>query len=340
MASSIRHDELLAPHTTFQIGGVAETFVAVGTESELLEVVQEPGRMHAPWFVLGGGSNILIDDLGFTGLVIHNQILGKEVVQEDSSSVTITVGAGEVFDDVVQWSVDCGYWGLENLSHIPGSVGATPIQNVGAYGIEIGELIDSVHAVDTTECKSIVLTREECQFAYRSSMFKSAVGKRYIVTSVTYRLSKLPQRRLEYRDLAEYFSKQSEPSLATIRSAVIAIRSAKFPDYTKVGTAGSFFKNPIIDREHYQMLLKKYPELPGYSTDEGYIKVPLGWILDHVIGARGLRKGNVGTYEGQALVVINYGDATAEEVTNFVDTLAQQVKQKTGIVIEWEVTKI
>lgn len=326
----------LAPLTTFKTGGAAALCVVVTTEAELTAALAYAHAEALAVTVLGGGSNVLVPDAGVLGLTILMRIEG-EAIEQDGSTVRVTVGAGVELDRFIARCVSAGWWGLENLSAIPGSVGATPIQNVGAYGVEAGEVIQSVRAFDRETAQFTELSASACQFGYRDSLFKHADG-RYVVTAVTYRLSTEPRPRLSYRDLAAHFGADPTPSLAAIRAAVTDIRSRKFPDWHTVGTAGSFFKNPIIPRSQYESLQGRYPDLPYYPVSDGTVKVPLGWILDHVLGVRGEGTATVGTYREQALVVVNRGGASTTDVLHFTDTLADHVFRETGIAIEREVT--
>ncbi len=332
----IRQNVPLHELATFKTGGPASQFVAVTTEEELTEAVAYARAQHLPITLLGGGSNILVPDGGVAGLVIHMQIRGIEV-REANECIYLTAGAGEVFDSLVGETVAAGYWGLENLSHIPGSVGATPIQNVGAYGVEVSSLIRLVRVYDTTLETFTTFAASDCAFGYRHSRFKTAEGARYVVTAVTFTLSRDPVLRLSYKDLAARFAKET-PSQQVIRDAVIAIRQEKFPDWRRVGTAGSFFKNPIITQTAYHELLLRYPALPSYPAGEDMVKIPLGWVLDHVLAARGTGTTTVGCYEGQALVLYNRGGATTDDVLTFSSELSRRVYEATGLVIEREVT--
>jgi UDP-N-acetylmuramate dehydrogenase len=332
-------EEPLAAHTTFQIGGPAEFFAVARTVAELRDRIRDADTHAYPVTFLGGGSNVLVSDEGIRGAVIKIAIDGITEAAE-GDAVRVTAGAGVTFDELVAYTVERGYWGLENLSAIPGTVGATPVQNVGAYGVEVADVIEFVTVLDTTSLEARTLTNNVCAFGYRDSAFKRGDLGQLVVTEVTFLLSTTPVRKLSYRDLATRFEGSAEPSQAAIREAVTSIRAKKFPNWHKVGTAGSFFKNPIITETAYQTLRVKYPELPSFPAGEGMVKIPLGWILDKVIGVRGLREGNVGAYEGQALVLVNYGDANAREVAAFAETIAARVHEATGITIEWEVTKI
>lgn len=336
----MRMNVALSSYTTFHIGGPADYFVTVENSEQLASAIDWASMRGLPVTVLGGGSNILVSDQGVRGLVIHILIKGIDS-KDDGDTVVIRAGAGEVFDDVVAYAVSKEWWGLENLSSIPGYVGATPVQNVGAYGVEVSECVISVEAYDKEQGKLRAFTNEECLFEYRDSFFKCPEGKRYVITHVTYRLSKQSLPRLEYRDLALWKDGyQGVVQIGDIRRAVQEIRAQKFPDWHKTGTAGSFFKNPIVSVEAYAQLCSQYPELPGHPQKQGGIKISLGWVLDRILSLRGHRIGAVGTYERQALVMVNHGDATADEVEQYARDIQKKVYEATGISIEWEVTMI
>ena len=330
----IQENISLAQYTTFKIGGNAHFFCKVTTVDELKEAVIFAKEKSVPFFVLGGGSNILIADEGFNGLVIKMDIEGKKIQDQ-----IITAGAGESWDDFVDYTVKQGFNGLENLSSIPGTVGAAPVQNIGAYGVEVGQFISSVNVFDTQTMKEVELSVRECHFGYRYSLFKKEKG-RYIVTLVNFSLKRDGKVNVEYKDLKEKFT-QATPS--QVREAVIDIRRHKLPDWNKWGTAGSFFKNPVITQAHFDELKAKYPGLPGFPENDAngksndQIKIPLGWVLDNVCNAKGLLRGGVGTYEKQALVIVTKPGATASEVVAFTQDLMKQVKEKTGIIVEAEV---
>ena len=333
-----KENEPLHKHTTLRVGGVARFFAHVTNEQELDQAVGYAQENNLPITVLGGGSNVLVSDEGLAGLTILMQISGI-TTEIDAGKVMLTAAAGEQFDDVVAHAVGKEYWGLENLSHIPGSTGAVPVQNVGAYGVEVADLIASVRVYNITQRKYEVLTNTECGFGYRDSIFKKEVGKHYIVTEVTFLLTTEHSPNLEYKDLQTKFS-GTDPSIQEVRDAVIEIRSKKFPDWHVVGTAGSFFKNPVIQREKFNELKDTYPELPGFPNAEGNVKVPLGWILDKVLHLKGVGSGNVEQYQGQALVLVNKGGARASEIIDHANSVAQKVYVTTGIEVEWEVTKV
>ncbi len=329
-------NHLLKDYTTLKVGGEAAYFFSVTNESEVMVVVQFAKEKALPVLMLGGGSNLLVDDAGFPGVVIYNQIKGVEVCSEEEDSVIIKMGAGEVLDEVVEYTVKQGWWGIENLTSIPGTVGATPVQNVGAYGVEIGEVITEVEVIDMRSGEKKKIKKVDCDFAYRDSLFKSSEGKNYFITHVCISLSKKAKPKIDYADLKKIFLEKN-PTQSEIRNALIEVRAGKFPDWRVVGTAGSFFKNPIITAILKEELLLQYESLPVYPAEDGMFKISLGYVLDKVCGLRGYRKGAVGLSEAQALVLINYGGATAEEIKNFVDEVSEKVFEKTKIKISPEV---
>jgi UDP-N-acetylmuramate dehydrogenase len=286
--------------------------------------------------VLGGGSNVLVPDTGVRGLVVH-PLFSDVTYEEVGASVHVTAGAGVVLDGLIEELVSRELWGMENLSGIPGTVGGVPIQNVGAYGVEGKDVIVSVAGYDPTNDTVVTLSNEACMFAYRDSYFKHE-GRHLIITSVTFVLSRVATPKLSYKDLVERFGAQASPTLSDIRHAVIAIRSSKFPDWRTTGTAGSFFKNPIISEAHYDTLRAEYPELPGFKTADGHVKVSLGWILDRVCGLRGYTEGAVGLYHAQALVLVCTHGTPAEEIIAFADAIIARVYAATNISVEREVT--
>ena len=326
----------LKEHTTFHIGGPADYFIVATTVDELRTGVIFAREKNLPVIPLGGGSNMLVDDRGIHAVVIKVAILGITYEAVGTYEAYARVGAGVIFDTFVADSVVHGYWGLENLSAIPGTVGATPIQNVGAYGVDMATVVHEVRALDMRTGEEKIFAVSDCMFGYRASFFKTPEGKHYIVTGVTYKVTKIPTPRIHYNDLVRTFG-DSVPTLHEVREAIIAIRSKKFPDWHTFGTAGSFFKNPFISAEAFVALKIKYPEMPGYVNDDGSIKVPLGWILDKVLHIRGVREGNVGSYEGQSLVLVNYSNATAVEVDDFAKSIEEKVYDATGIRIAREV---
>ncbi len=351
----------LAQYTTFKIGGPARFFCIATNEDELLEAVAFAKEKAIRSFVLGGGSNVLMNDKGFDGLVVKIDIRGVKIqdshlrqgyggqagfkMQEGAGSdlvnaekVLVSVGAGENWDDLVEQTVEKGFYGLENLSAIPGTVGAAPVQNIGAYGGEVSKTIVAVRVLDQKTMKYIEMTNSECQFSYRDSIFKREKNH-YVITRVDFALLKNGTVNTEYKDVKDYFIAKGnkKPTIQEVRDAVVDIRWNKLPDWKLWGTAGSFFKNPKISSDQFDMLKNKYPGLPGFPESDGRVKVSLGWILDKVCNAKGICKGNACVYEKQALVLIAKPGATSEEIVNLAQELMTAVKEKTGIEIEGEV---
>jgi UDP-N-acetylmuramate dehydrogenase len=352
---------LMKDFTTFRTGGLARWFCHVRSVEGLKAAILFAKDKSLPFFVLGGGSNLLVSDDGFPGVVIKMEIGGIDFEEKPASAqgfgeakpafasssgqakendaVHVTAGAGENWDAFVAATVARGLVGLENLSLIPGSVGATPVQNVGAYGREVKDIIEEVEAFDTETFEIKKFSREECRFGYRDSFFKHPEGKKYIITHVTFALQKNGTLKTDYKDVQEYFLKHNiiNADVSDVRDAIVAIRTAKLPDIREYGTAGSFFKNPIISRELAEEVHEKYPDIPLYPAGPDTKKISAGWLLDRVCGLKGIETGHVGTYKNQALVIVNHGGATTKEVVGFAESLREQVKNKTGIVLEFEV---
>ncbi|MDD5050836.1 MAG: UDP-N-acetylmuramate dehydrogenase [Candidatus Pacebacteria bacterium] len=328
----------LKEHTTFKIGGKARYFCLVQNEKDLKEAVAFAKREKVPTLVLGGGSNVLISEKGFDGLVVKIELKGIEF-EEARGGVLVHVGAGENWDSFVAETVRRGLFGLENLSGIPGTVGGAPVQNIGAYGAEVKDVFDSVEVFDPLTGGIFAMTKKECEFAYRDSIFKHEEGKHLIILRVTFFLKENGELNTSYKDVKKYLEEKkiTEPTQEEVRNAVIEIRSKKFPDLKKFGTAGSFFKNPIIQREEFEKLLNDYPKLPSFPAGEGLVKIPAGYLFDVICGFKGVRHGDAGVFENQALVLVNWGKATAEEIKKLAEEMRAKVKEKTGIEIEFEV---
>lgn len=337
----------LAPYTTFKIGGNARYFCVVKSEAEVREALEYAKDRQIEVFILGGGSNLLVSDKGFEGLVIKIEMKGASFEKGLDGSVLVSAWAGEGWDEFVAKTVEWGAWGLENLSAIPGTVGAAAVGNIGAYGAEVKDVIETVRAIHMDTLEKRAFTNDECQFSYRDSFFKTKAGRKYLITSVSFRLGAEPRPNLAYKDLAERFAGQASFSgthQADIREAVIQIRAGKFPDISPqspIGTAGSFWKNPIIGAGHFAKLKARYPDMPSFAAPDGpegpRVKVPLAWILDHACKLKGFAKGNVGLYKNQPLVLVTEKGATATETSAFADQIAATVKENTGIEIEREV---
>lgn len=333
---------------TFKTGGVAAYFVRVKNLDDLKEALNFAKEKKLPFFALGGGSNILLAEGRLEILAIKIEIGGFEIAEDESdkNSVLISAGAGESWDSLVQCSVGKNFYGLENLSGIPGTVGASPVQNIGAYGSEVSKTIFEVEAFDARSFALKKFSNSDCWFGYRDSFFKTEEGRNFIITKVSFRLAKTGRPDIAYKDLEEFFraenakdSKDSEknPSLAEVRAAVLAIRKKKLPDLKKYGTAGSFFKNPVIPKNDFEKLAVKFPEMPHFPSGAGSVKIPAAWLLDKICGLKGFRRGEVGSYESQPLVIVNYGKADSEEVKKYAEYAQALVKEKTGIEISPEV---
>ncbi|HVU06310.1 MAG TPA: UDP-N-acetylmuramate dehydrogenase [Candidatus Paceibacterota bacterium] len=341
----------LAPYTTFKIGGAARYFCVAKSEAEIGEAVAFARNKKVLLVILGGGSNVVVSDAGVPGLVMKMEMKGATYEEKDGA-IMVTAWAGENWDELVGKTVEWGAWGLENLSAIPGTVGAAPVQNIGAYGTEAMDVIESVRAIDRATGAARLFTNKECGFSYRDSIFKTEEGKKWAIVSVTFRLSRAPKPNLSYKDLKERFASRiaanETPSQSEIRDAVAEIRRGKFPDIAKTGTAGSFWKNPIICREHFEGIKKRFPDLPSFPADapagsrevgpaEEAVKVPLAWILDKICGLKGYSKGKISLHQNQPLVVVAEKGATAAEVCSFENGIRAIVKEKTGIDIQPEV---
>jgi len=327
----------LAPLTTMGVGGTAQYFVRAETDDEIIRAIAYARDHDLSWTVFAGGSNVIIPDEGINGLVIHVALTGVSFV-EDHAGARVIAKAGENWDGVVAACVERGLGGIENLSGIPGSAGAAPVQNIGAYGVELADVFEWLQAIDTRTDDVVTFSRDDCHFGYRDSIFKRTDGSSYIITRLALRLSGTAPVRIDYKDLAQYFQDSGEPpTREQVRNAVLAIRARKFPDWHTRGTAGSFFKNPVITKRRYTALRERYPELPGHEMANGRIKLSAAWILDRVCDLRGYRAGNVELFEKQPLVLVNYGGATADEIERFAAWVNDLVNERTGLTLDREV---
>lgn len=290
----------------------------------------------ANFMILGGGSNVLFSG-DFDGDVLLNRIKGIEVVDEDDNALLVSLGSGEIWHNFVMWSVGHGLWGVENLALIPGTVGAAPMQNIGAYGVEQDKTFHSLEAIDLEEGTRRVFYKEECGFGYRDSYFKKEGKQKYFITKVSYLLSKQPDPVLGYADVAKRLEgKKITPK--AIAGEIIDIRSQKLPDPDKIGNAGSFFKNPVVEKNIADKLKVDYPTLPCYPAGD-HVKIAAGWLIEQC-GFKGEVKGNTGTYVNQALVLVNHGQASGNEIYQYAVSISEAVKEKFGIDLEMEVNII
>lgn len=325
----------LSARNSFKVHQQAAKIVEFDSNSDLQQIFAE--HITDRWMVMGGANNILFTrDIDFPIIIPRNEQI--EILSEGNEGVYVRVGAGLEWDELVAWSVERGLWGLENLSLIPGKVGAAPVQNIGAYGAEAKDTIASVEMFFPEQGAFVTLAAEHCGFGYRESVFKHTLKGRVIITSVTFCLSKVAAPKLGYGDVEREVEARGGVSLTNIREAICAIRRAKLPDTAVTGNAGSFFKNPIVEASVAQNLLKQYPDMPHYpTTDTTKVKLAAGWLIDQC-GLKGYSEGNVGVHSRQALVLINTtGNATGSEVIAFAGKVCQTVAQKFGITIEPEV---
>ncbi|MEX0617667.1 MAG: UDP-N-acetylmuramate dehydrogenase [Pseudohongiellaceae bacterium] len=335
-----RHIDL-GPFTTFGVPGRARFYVALDSPETLEEAIAWHRPRKSPLLVLGGGSNVLLQH-DFPGLVLHVRTRGIEVLSETADTVTIRIAAGENWHGLVMYTLERGWFGLENLALIPGTVGAAPIQNIGAYGVELDEFIVGVDATEIASGNAVVFDRDQCEFSYRDSLFKNAEKGRFLVTAVTLRLSRHARVNTDYHALQqELKASQADPQSATpqqVAEAVCRVRRRKLPDPAKLGNAGSFFKNPVVAREVYQRLQSEYPQMPSFAIpgDDRRVKLPAGWMLERA-GWKGVRMGTAGVHEEQALVIVNHGGATAEDVLELAAAMQADVQSRFGITLEREV---
>lgn len=329
----------LKPYNTFAVKSVASYFVVCRNIAETRFFLRDRFFGSLRHEILGGGSNMLFTE-DFDGLIIKPEYKGIEVIDEDRNHIYVRAGAGEEWDALVEFAVQNGWGGLENLSLIPGTVGASPIQNIGAYGVEAKDVISSVEALDLNTLDIVRFNNDECYFGYRSSIFKHNLKGKMLITYVTYRLDKKPKFNIEYGNIKDELAKHSEePNLANIRKAIITIRECKLPDPKEIGNAGSFFKNPVVSKKYAEKLLKEYPQMPNYEVDKNEIKIPAAWLLEQS-GLKGYREENIGTHPNQPLVIVNYGDAKGRDIVAFANQIIEKVHLKFGIMLEPEVNII
>ena len=334
--SNILHNYSLKNYNTFGIPAKAKYFTSFSSEEELIDLLKNNLCKTEPLFILGGGSNILLTQ-DFEGIVLANNIKGINIISENEHNTSIAVGAGEVWHDFVLWSINKNLSGIENLALIPGLVGASPMQNIGAYGTEVKDVITRVSYIEIESGLKKEIRNSECDFGYRNSIFKEELKGKVVITEVVYQLSKTPLNNIKYGAIIEELKRlEKEPSPASIAQAVINIRSSKLPDPKVLGNSGSFFKNPIIETSKFEELKKEFPEMVGYTISETKTKIAAGWLIDNA-GLKGYRKADAGVHKNQALVLVNYGNASGTEIINLAKKVQQKVKEKYGISIEPEV---
>ena len=336
---NIYTDYSLKSRHTFGMDVQTALFIEYATKEELKEILRSQPLEEGRWLHIGGGSNLLF--MGdYPGTILHSSIKGYEVLNEDAEGVVVRVGAGEVWDDFVAYTVAQGWYGAENLSWIPGEVGASAVQNIGAYGVEAKDLIVNVETIEVATGEERIFSNAECAYAYRESIFKLSLKGQYIVTHVSYRLKKTSSYHLDYGNVrAELAKANFDLTLANVRQVIIDIRQAKLPDPNVQGNAGSFFMNPIVPRAHFEALQKDYPQIPHYEVDADRVKIPAAWMIDQC-GWKGKRLGNASVHDKQALVLVNCGGATGAEVVRLSEAIQQSVFKMFGIQIYPEVNFI
>jgi len=322
----------LKQYNTFGIDVNAKRFATVNSVIDLKNIITNEKDI----FLLGGGSNMLLTS-DIEKLVIHLDLKGIIVNNTEKNTVYVTAEAGENWHEFVLWCISQNYGGLENLSLIPGNVGTSPIQNIGAYGVEIKDTFFQLEALNIETGKTKIFTKEDCNFGYRNSVFKNEVKGKFIILNVTFKLTKNNHNiNISYGAIKAGLENKSNPSIKEISDVIIAIRESKLPDPEKIGNSGSFFKNPVISNKAFQILQKSYPEIPHYIVTKDEIKVPAGWLIEQC-GFKGKRIGDAGVHDKQALVLVNYNNATGEEIFNLAKTVKQTVKNKFNIDLDIEV---
>ena len=328
----------LLPYNTFGIDVKADFFIEYDSAGDLQAVLQSETVKKNQTLHIGGGSNLLfLHD--YKGVVLHSAIHSIDKVREDELFVYLEVGSSVIWDDFVGYCVKNGWGGVENLSLIPGEVGASAVQNIGAYGVEVQEVIVEVNAVEVDTALFRSFSNEECHYGYRDSIFKNEMKGKYIITSVLFRVQKNPVFRLHYQHLEEEVLKTGAVNLQNIRNTIIQIRESKLPDPKIMGNAGSFFMNPVIPKQQFLSLQAIYPQMPHYFNSETTEKVPAGWLIDQC-GWKGKRIGNAGVHDKQALVLVNLGGATGAEIVYLAEQIQQSVREKFGIELKPEVNYI
>ncbi len=334
---SIQKNISLKPYNTFGIDAYAARFATITSFNDLKEIL----ATNKDVFILSGGSNLLLTQ-NIEKLVVHINTKGMIIAKQTNHHIFIRVEAGENWHEFVLWCIEHNYGGIENLSLIPGKVGTAPIQNIGAYGVEIKNVIETVEALEISTNKTVIFTNSECKFGYRNSVFKNKEKGKYIITHVTFKLTKNKHKlNSSYGAITAELEKNkiTQPTIATISKAVIAIRQQKLPDPKTIGNSGSFFKNPVISSNDFEKLIQKYPKAPHYILSNKEVKIPAGWLVEQC-GFKGKRFGDAGVHKNQALVLVNYGNASGKEILELSKKIQQSVQKKFTIYLEAEVNVI
>lgn len=333
----IKKDYSLLQHNTFGIDAKCSVFVEFTTAEETQETARQ---LKHPFLIIGGGSNLLLTR-DYEGVVVRSAIRGLEVIEETSDSVLVRVGSGENWDAMIARFIVNGWYGAENLSLIPGDVGASAVQNIGAYGSEVCNLIEKIEAVSIPDGELVIIDAEDCQYGYRQSRFKKEWKNRYLITHVQYRLSKTFTPIIDYGNIKSELLKRhiTTPTAAQLREVIVAIRKEKLPDPAIQGNAGSFFMNPMVSREQFDQLLQRYPDMPHYHVSDAEEKIPAGWMIEQC-GWKGKALGRAGVHDKQALVLVNRGGATGQEIVDLCSAIRKDVLERFGIEINPEVNII
>ena len=328
----------LLPYNSFGFPAVAKHFVEINDIQELETLIRSDVFKNEKHLILSGGNNVLFQEDVFDGIVVHINTKGIEVIEDSDNDVVVRAQAGEDWPKFVEKMVTMGLYGVENLAHIPGKVGAAPVQNIGAYGMELKDSFLRCEAIELATGNKRIFMKEECNFGYRNSVFKNELKGQYVITSVDFLLHRQAELKLEYGNIKAYLSEHGieNPTLQQLHDAICAIRDAKLPDVKQIGNAGSFFKNPVISAEQFETLQKDYPDIPHYPDADGMVKVPAGWLIEHA-GWKGWRDEHVGVYEKQALVLVHYGGGTGHDIVDLAQRIQQSVEEKFGIRISPEV---
>ncbi len=332
---NIQENISLKNYNTFGIQSNAKRFVSVNSVKELITIIKKEKDI----FLLGGGSNMLLTS-DIHKLVVHLNLKGVIVNDVANETVLVTAEAGENWHEFVLWCISQNYGGLENLSLIPGNVGTSPIQNIGAYGVEIKDVFQQLEALEIETGKSRIFTKKECDFGYRNSIFKDELKGKYIITNVTFKLTKKNHNTTtSYGAIKEYLNNKNSPTIKDISDAVVAIRQSKLPDPKEIGNSGSFFKNPVVTFDSFEKIKDKYPEVPHYIVSENTVKIPAGWLIEQC-GFKGKRFGDAGVHNKQALVLVNYNNATGKEIYNLAKKIKEKVFEIFSIDLDIEVNVI
>ncbi len=333
----IKENFSLKNYNTFGINSLTQKFISFKSEIEIQEYLSNHDLSKGKLLILGGGSNILFSQ-NFNGTIIKSEINGINELERNSKNIFLEIGSGVVWDDLVKFAIENNYGGIENLSMIPGTVGAAPIQNIGAYGVELEEVFYKLEGIDLFTNKKLIFEKDECKFGYRDSIFKHDYKNKFLITKVILKLNLIHKLKTNYRAIQEEIKDidQSKLGIKLLSEIIIKIRSSKLPDPNKIGNAGSFFKNPVINKSQFEKLKSKHKDLVFFEVDENQYKIPAGWLIEK-IGFKGKRFGNVGVHKYQALVLVNYGNAKGSEILKLVNIIKEKIKNNFNLELECEV---